>query len=233
MNLLHARKSVSITLRQAEIDVNFVLAEIYDEQSIYTELIGTYSSDRDKMIARTNMVSWGTNGALWAVCEALDIPTCSHPRYAVSSGITGILAGIIPSIASAYTLKEVAGRKYSAPAAPNLLCKVFDRPTTAQIEYPESVWQFLNTPPADGSNKKRKDVIIDRWIADSNIPAFTNRNSVQQIDAVCAVKEQKKTVTIGLLSARMSMLTQLSSEIFKMNRLLNELEMALRGAKHV
>jgi hypothetical protein len=226
-----AREHVSETLRGAEMDVNYVLAEIWDEQGIYNELVGSYSSERDKKIAITNMVSFGTNGALWAVCEALDIPTVTRPNFAIPSGITGILAGIIPSIASAYTLREVNGKKHSAPAAPNMLAKVFDRPTSLQTEYPPVVWNFLNSNPADNMQKKRKELIIDRWISDSNIPAFTDRSSTAQIDTVTASAPQNKTLTLAVLGARLSMLSQLSAEIFKMNRLLDEMEMALRGAK--
>jgi hypothetical protein len=227
------REQVSEVLRGAEMDVNYVLAEIYDEQGIYNELIGSYSSERDKIVAYTNMVSFGTNGVLWAVCESLDIVTATRARFAVSSGITGILAGVIPSIASAITLKEVNGLKHSAPAAPNMLAKMFDRPVSSQNDFPSVVWNWLNSQPADNQTKKRRDLIIDRWIADSNIPSFTDRSSQAQIDTITASTAQKKTVNISVLSARLSMLSQLASEVFKMNRLLDEMEMTLRGSKNV
>jgi hypothetical protein len=76
-------------------------------------------------------------------------------------------------------------------------------------------------------------LIVDRWIADSNIAVFTDRGSKKQIDLVTACSDQKKTVTIAILSARITMLSQLASEVYKMNRLLNEMEMVLRGNKHV
>jgi hypothetical protein len=53
------------------------------------------------------------------------------------------------------------------------------------------------------------------------------------IDMVASSKEEKKRLTIDVLSTRVSMLSRLSSEVFKMNRLLSELEMALRGTKSV
>jgi hypothetical protein len=95
------------------------------------------------------------------------------------------------------------------------------------------VWEWLNSAPADNSNKKRRDLIMDRWIADSNIPSFTDRNSQSQIDTVTASVDQKKTLTLSVLSARLSMLSQLASEVSKMNRLFDELEMNLRGIKRV
>lgn len=231
LQCVEMRQHIGEILRGAEMDVNYSLAEIYDEQGIYQELLSAYSSERDKALAYTNAVSFGTNGALWAICEALAIPTATRSHFAVSSGIIGILAGIIPSVASGITLKEVNGPKHSAPAAPNMLSKMFNRPTSSQTEFPFTVWSWLDSAPADNSGKKRKDQIIDRWIADSNIPAFTDRNSEKQIDSITASTAQKKTVTLSLLSARLAMLSQLSSEIFKMNRLLTELEMVVRGEK--
>src|SRR5262249_42909779 len=148
-----------------------------------------------------------------------------HGNYAISSGITGILAGIIPSIASAYTLRAVNGPKHSAPAGPNMLAKMFNRSVSPEIEYPSSVWQFLNSIPADSTNgkKTRRELIVDRWVSDSNIPAFTDRSSQDQIDLVVASTEQKKTLTLGVLATRLTMLQQLGTEVFKMNRLLLEL----------
>jgi hypothetical protein len=233
LDALESREVISEKLRRAEMEVNFVLAEIYDEQSLYNEVLSSYTGERDKIVAMTNAVSFGTNGILWAVAEGLDIPTYRYPHLSVSSGVTGIVAGVIPSVASAMTLKEVNGRKHSEPADPNMLAKLFDRPITARNDYPDGVWTFLDTIPADDpKGKKRKDQMIDRWIADKNLPSFTDRGSSSQIDLITNSEPQKKTVTISVLSTRLSLLSQLAAETFKMNRLLLELEMALDGSKH-
>lgn len=231
LSYFEAREHVSEVLRGAEMDVNYVLAELYDEQATYNELLSAYSAERDKIIAKTNAVSFATNGGLWALCEGLSIPTVSRAGFAVPSGITGILAGIIPSIASALTLKQLAGKNYSAPAAPNMLSQLFNRETSPELNYPPVVWDFLNDTPADNPQKKRKDILVDRWVMDSNIPVLTDRQSTKQINAVTGSTDQNKSLNISILSARIAMLQQLSCEVFKMNRLLDELEMALRGLK--
>jgi len=236
VELLETREHISEILRTTEMEVNFVLSEIYDEQSLYSDIMSSYTSQRDKAVAVTNAVSFGTNGILWAIAEAFDAPTNKYPNLSVPSGTIGILAGIVPSIASALTLKEVNGRKHSAPAAPNMLAKLFDRPTNKLIEYPNSVWTFLNAVPAgdaDAKPKRRRDSIIDRWVSDKNIPSFTDRSSQSQIDVVTASARQNKTLTIAVLSTRITLLQQLASEIYKMNRLLLELEMVLEGSKQV
>jgi len=130
------------------------------------------------------------------------------------------------------TLKEVNGKKHASRANPNMLAKLFNRPTSHQIDYPESIWRFLNSPPAEFMViKSRKELIIDRWISDKNI-SLQGRDSKQQIDLLTGT-ETECEITISLLTDRLSMLGQLASEIFKMNRLLLELEMVLAGDKHM
>ena len=113
-----------------------------------------------------------------------------------------------------------------------MLAKLFGYPTNEDIEYPHSVWDYLNqVPAADLKSKKRLDVLVDRWIADSNIPGFTNRTSRSQLDVITASVAQRKGLSIGTLSARQTMLLQLSAEILKMKRMLLELAMVAQGDK--
>jgi hypothetical protein len=113
-----------------------------------------------------------------------------------------------------------------------MLAKLFGYSTTEDIEYPHSVWDYLNQVPASNlKSKKRLDVLVDRWIADSNISGFTNRTSKAQLDVITASVSQKKGLSISTLSARQTMLLQLSAEILKMKRMLLELAMVAQGDK--
>ena len=232
IKLLGYSQKAALLIQKTNLEIDFTLAEINAELQVYEEILATFTNDRDKLVARINAASFISNGALWAVCEGLDIPTYARPRYSVSSGTTGILAGVIPSIASMYTLKAVNGKKKTSEAEPNMLAKLFGYPTTADIEYPNSVWQFINQVPAENpQSKKRLDQLVDRWIADSNMPAFTDRNSKKQLDVITASVAQRKGLSIGTLTARQVMLNQLSAEIMKMKRMLLELTMVLDGEK--
>jgi hypothetical protein len=131
-----------------------------------------------------------------------------------------------------YTLKAVNGKSKTSEVEPNMLAKLFKYPTTADIDYPHSVWEYLNEVPADQPKaKKRLDQLVDRWIADSNLPSFTDRSSHKQLDVITASVAQAKGLSIGTLTTRQSMLQQLSSEIMKMKRMLLELTMVVQGEK--
>jgi hypothetical protein len=99
---LEARQDAVEIIEQTRMEIDFTLAEINAEESLYSELIHAYSVARDRKIVLTNALAFGSNGALWALAEALSIPTFGASKFSIPSGITGILAGIIPSVASVY-----------------------------------------------------------------------------------------------------------------------------------
>lgn len=232
--LWEQKQRAALLIQKTDLEIDFALAEINAELQVYDEILATFMSDRDKLVARVNAASFISNGILWAIAEAYAIPTYKYPRLGIPSGTVGIAAGIVPSFASLYTLRAVNGKKKTSEVDPNMLAKLFGYPTTNENEYPHSVWDFLNQVPAsDPSQKKRLDQLMDRWIADANMPAFTNRSSKRQVDVMTASVAQKKGLTIGTLTAREVMLRQLSAEIMKMKRLLLELNMAVLGEKQL
>jgi hypothetical protein len=241
--LLGAVQKAELLITHTSLDVDFTIAEIEAEGEVYQEMLGKFTSDRDKLLARVNAGSFISNGVLWTICEALSIASINttfmnNPRHLVQfpipSGIVGIAAGIVPSLASMYTLKAVNGKKKTSEADPNMLAKLFGYPVTADNEYPASVWNYLHQTPADQPNGKiRLDQMVDRWVSDSNIPDFTDRASKKQLDVLTACVVQKKGLTIATLSTRLVMLNQLEAEVWKMKRMLLELTMAIQGEKSI
>ncbi|MBX3138205.1 hypothetical protein KF707_18395 [Candidatus Obscuribacterales bacterium] len=231
-DLLDTRQKARMLIQKTGLEVDATIAEISAERELYNEILTKFKEDRDKAIAKTNAFAFISNGALWAVTEAFVIPTYKHAIYNVPAGIVGIPAGMVPSAASMYTLKLINGKKQDSEVEPNMLAKIFKYQTNSEIEYPKSVWDYLNGVPADVPNsKKRIDQLIDRWIADSNIPGFTDRNSKKQLDVITASVSQRKGLTISSLTVRTVLLDQLLAEVVKMKRMLLELEMVTNGDK--
>lgn len=219
-------------IEQANLEVEYVLAEITSERNLYGEILASLTSRRDKLVARSNAASFYTNGALWAIGEAFDIPTYRVPKYSIPSGTVSILAGVVPSVFSLWAMHQYNGKKLTSEQDPNMLAKLFDYPINREVDYPAAIITFLNSVPPDGTSKKtRKDQLIDRWIADDNIHSFTDRKSKAQLDAITAGSSQKKGLSIDVLGARQDMLEQLASEVLKMKRMLLELSLAAKGDK--
>lgn len=201
--------------------------------SLYTELMEAYGAERNRKVAHTNLLAFATNGVMWTIAEGLTIPTYRVPSLSVGSGVVGILAGITPSVFSALAIKLIEGRPHRPKELPNMLSKIFGYPTTQNTEYPESVWKFLNTvPDGDTGDGTRKEQIIQHWIRDNYIPSFTKRDSSEQLDRLIGDGSRERyKLTIALLRDRRTMLQQLHAQISKMNRLLLELLMVMRGEK--
>ncbi len=250
LECLHVRQELHDTIQKADLllqrvdlEIDFTNAEIEAESQLYQEILAEFTEDRDKKVTYINAASFISNGILWTICEALAIGSINttyarNPRkclnLTIPSGIVGIAAGLVPSIASMYTLKAVNGAKRASEEEPNMLAMVFDYPQNSEIEYPQTVWKFLQQVPADTPNgKKRVDQLVDRWIADSNIPDFTDRKSKAQLDVLTASVSHKKGLSIQTLTSRNVMLLQLHAEIQKMKRFLLELTLAVQGEKRL
>jgi len=242
-DLIEAKQEATFLIQKANLDIDFTVAAIMTEREVYQEILSTFISDRDKKVARINAISFISNGVLWTVNSALAIGSINttyarNPKKCVNltipSGIVGIAAGIVPSVASMYTLKAVNGAKKTSEVEPNMLAKLFGYQTNPEIEYPKSVWNFLNQSPAnEKTGKTRLDLIIDRWISDSNMSEFTDRHSKKQLDVLTASVAQEKGLTINSLTARSVMLQQLQAEVLKMKRMLLELNMVAQGEKQL
>ncbi len=240
-DLIEATQRANNLIQRTNLEIDFTIAEIEAEDQVYEEILATFTSDRDKLVARVNAASFISNGILWAACEGMSIPSINttfskNPRnvvqWPIPAGIVGIAAGIVPSIASMYTLKAVNGKKKTSEVEPNMLAKLFNYPINSEIDYPNSVWQYLHQTPADAPKAKtRLNQLIDRWVADANMPAFTDRESKAQLDILTASASKKKGLNISTLTARIVMLRQLHAEVLKMKRMLLELSMAVEGEK--
>lgn len=223
-------------IEQARFDIDFVFAEIEAEQAWVEELLQVYTSERDRRINNANVQAFRVNGALWAVAEALSIPTYRQPRYSIPAGAIGIVAGVVPSMFSLYAIKSMDSDKYKRESYPNILSKIFDYPTLPRIDYPSSVWRYLNAAPAgsgsasDGDKRIRLRMLKDHWIADPNVQTFVEGHGEKELDLITGKNQSR--VSISLLTDRLIMLREVKAVVFGMNRPLRELSMVERGTKH-
>lgn len=225
------KEDISERIQQTRLEIDFTQSELAMDIALQSELLRNYTEARDSKVNAVNTWSFRTNGVLWAIAEGLDIPTYSRPRLSIPSGTVGILAGLVPSVFSLVALGELKGGHYDGTTRPNMLSKIFDYPTTPQIEYPDSIMAYLRSSPANNIfGKSRLDFIIDRWATDENIHSFTDRHSTKQLDLITGKVESR--LTIEIVCDRLTMLQQLSAIIQQMNRPLLELMMVTMGSKY-
>jgi hypothetical protein len=232
LEMLELKEELSETLEETRMEIEYVRSALAAELAVQSELVRAYTQRRDNRVLQSNLWSFRTNGALWAVTEALSIPTYSHPRYSVSAGTIGILAGLLPTAFSLVALRTSQGGSFDRQKRPNMLSRVFDYPVNPAIDYPESVWNFLNSAPAHRKGEgSRIKLLIDQWLADSNIHILSSLNNKAELDLLTGSVEQH--LSISLLSDRVAMMSQLDALVSLMNRPLLELLLCVRGVKHL
>ncbi len=231
--LRELKQEVLEVIEESRLEIEYVRAELRVENALHKELIESYSDNRDEKVYKSNVWGFRTNGVLWAVAEALTIPTYRNPRLAIPSGATGILAGLVPTAFSILALREAKGGRFDRKPHPNMLSKIFDYPASPRVDYPQSVWTYLHSIPPHAKEQKltRIDILINQWIEDKNIKYFSDRHSKSQLDLITGSVQHR--VSIGLLNDRANMLAELDALICLMHRPLLELMMALRGKKHL
>ena len=216
-------------IEQTRLEIEFVQAGLSLEIAMQDELLHGFEAERDKRMNSNYLWSFRTNGALWAVAEGLDIPTYNHPRYSIPSGTIGIVAGLVPSLFSMIAIRDKGGH-YEREARPNILSKIFSYPPPPEMDFPKSVWNWMNTPIANGvSTKSKLCELVDRWAEDKYMQSFSDKTSKAQLDIITGAVQSR--LSLQLISDRLAMLRQVSSLVGMMNRPLLELMMAVRGEK--
>jgi hypothetical protein len=216
-------------IEETRLEIDFVVSEIEEENARFEETLQTFSDERDRRVNKAYNWAFRTNGALWAVAEGLDIPTYSSPRYSIPSGTIGIVAGLVPSLFSAYALRAEGGKRYEKAAFPNMLSKIYGLPTHEGIEYTESVWTYLNSPTPGPDKRTRKEILINHWIDDKNISIF--KHGMTKQDLILLTGAEQPMVTIDLIKDRLTMLREVEAVTLQMSRPLLEINMVLQGKK--
>jgi hypothetical protein len=229
LDINELKVSLIETIERARLDIDFAVAEIEGEQALLEELVQAYSTDTINRANKENLWSFRTNGILWAAAESLSIPTFSHPRYSIASGTLGIVAGLVPSLFSAYAVHTSGGKHYERQPYPNMLTQIYDCPTTPNTEFPKFVFEYFNSIPP-GQSRTRREILIDHWRSDKNIHIFDRGLTATKVSLLTG--SSQNDVTIDLLNDRLTMLREVKALTLHINRPLLELMMAVQGQKN-
>ncbi len=226
-NLLKAKGRYNSILFKASLEVDAFTSVLQKEINQYHELQVVLSEKANHRINMTNFASFWSNGALWAVAEAFDIPTYRNPlaKLSIVSGSTGILAGIIPSAFSLYSLPFLSSKQYPMEKDPNMLSELFNYQIPASKTYPLLVWKYLNGKAIEYNqgNLTRRDVLINNWVKKGFILSADNEKAQDTIDVICNNVTRKKGFRLSTLNYRESMLSDVSSQVSNLKVYLQEL----------
>lgn len=209
-----------------------VIAEIEREVSDGVEVKSALESKRDSAIKTNSIANVIGNGLIQTVGELEQIPfeTVVDSRYELPGESVEGAGNIMGGGFGALALHQNSGVKLSATIKPNMLAKVFKRPNDSDTEYPDVIWNYLNTPPP-GSKEgtTRREALIRRWEDLGRIPAQTTPKGRLYMRTLAGTVAQNKTVTISMLDDRTAMLLDLRAEVNQIYKELLNMMLVVRA----
>ncbi len=226
-NMLKVKGRYNSILFKASLEIDSFESVLQKEINQYHEVQMVLSEKANKRINMTNFASFWSNGALWAVAEAFDIPTYRNPlaKLSIVSGSTGILAGIIPSAFSLYSLPFLSSKQYPMENDPNMLAPLFNYQIPPNKQYPLLIWKYLNHKAieSNSANLTRREILINNWIKKGFILNENNVKAKETLDIICSTVTQKKGFRLTTLGYRESMLSDVSGLVSNLKIYLQEL----------
>jgi hypothetical protein len=215
-------------VEETRLQIDLVTDEIDEEQVILEEGMRIFTEETDERVNRANLWAFRTNGVLWAVAEALTIPSYKSPKLSVPSGTVGIIAGIVPSVFSAYATRASDGGRFKRQIYPNMMTQLYDIPPIPRVEFPNVVWRWLNSSTSD-DKRSRRQIILDHWRDDKNINVF--HNGINHDKLMLLTGNENYNTNMQLISDKLIMMGQLKAVTRQMSRPLLEICMAAQGKK--
>ncbi len=138
------------------------------------------------------------------------------PNPELSHAGTGLLiggAGVLLILGTAALSVPTASR-LPATIDTGLLARILDRPPTPGSEYPEFIWQYLNTK-LPGDKQSARDLLIDKWTRLGFLPP--NRDAAQRrMEILTSPLGTVSKVDGRVLGDRAAMLGELSAALAKL-----------------
>jgi hypothetical protein len=221
---LSLRQQITEAVLAASLDVDEVIAEISYEQAQIMELQDRLSNAKSNKVNTLTIagILVGSGTSAIGTGMGLNNSTAKAGDWVQVFGGTG---GIILSILALH----VQGGADYLPLAPDMLAPLFGREAEKSSIYPQDVWAYLNTVPAADPRVKVpwKEQLINEWIKAGRIGPPTAPASQAKIDRLTSGIANRKRLSIGDLSDRKAMLSDVRSRVSLMNRDLRDLTRAV------
>ena len=215
----HMNESVLVVTLQ----VRDVAARIDRQVTLLNRQRQFMEDRRDKASRINSIANLLSNGFMQEIGQAGEMKVNEVPGEELE-----LVAGGLTVMLGAIALKKQGGSREPASTKPNLLAKVFEQPTSEEVEYPPIVWWYLNTaPPGLPSTETRRAELMRRWrkfgVLAGNKPADARRG------AMLSSSTKRQMLTIGLLSDQATLLSEVKSEVYQLDHEVLQLMVGLQA----
>jgi hypothetical protein len=224
------RQDCTEAILQSGLEVRTIAGRIDRELSNAGEVLAYLAERRDRAVrlnTYADLISGGITGVLSGGLKIAD-------AAGVTPDIIDTAEGALQTGISTWALQQQAGEQRKQQGIPSILTHLFQERSSAQADYPASVWAYLSSPlPAAQSNASRLDILVDRWLKLGL--CFTHRGHGPPRERALKVAGHLEThkVTIDVLEDRIAMLNDLRATIVQMDSDLLELMEVVRGGRKI
>jgi hypothetical protein len=221
---LSLREELTEAIVATSLDVDETIAEIAYEQDRVTEVQDRLTSAKNNRVNTLTLagIMVGSGSSAIGTGMALNNSLAKAGDWVQLFGGTG---GIVLSILAL----RARGPTASVEVAPNMLASFFGREPESSSVYPEDVWKYLNSAPADNPRVRVPwtQELIAQWVKNGRIGPPTAPASQAKIDRLTSAGANCGKLSIGDLIDRKGMLTDVRTRVALMNRDLRDLTKAV------
>jgi hypothetical protein len=222
---LSLRQELTEAVVAASLDVDETIAEIGFEQDKVTEVQDRLTSAKNNKVNTLTLAGIMVGSGTSAIGTGMGLNN-SLAKAGDWVQVFGGTGGIVLSILA------LRVRGPTAPVgvvAPNMLAPFFGREPENNSVYPEDVWKYLSSAPADDPrvHVPWTQELIAQWVKNGRIGPPTAPESQAKIDRLTSAGANPGKLSIGDLIDRKGMLTDVRTRVALMNRDLRDLTKAV------
>ena len=221
--VLAIRQNLIEDIFTAELEVRTAQSRLDGEIALMDEVRAKLEERRDKAVTLTAAAGVITNAFNGITGNALDF----SEKLSLPARILEVADGGVGFSLAALALKQQQGEKKISERVGGMISRIFDN-TTKNVDYPDSVWLFLNTaPPGQGGGLTRRATLINNWAKEGIIRQGRSKWE-HRLSHITNGTVDRHRITISVLEDRDAMLHDLRAAISPMDVLLLEMMTLVR-----
>ena len=239
LQTLKQTKSSSNDLIALKIELlESILTASYETRSVVNKIdkeiamsgeVSTYMVNIVDLALRMNTyVNFISGGITRMVTGGLTLGSVNH----IAPDTLTAIEGVIQTSLASWGVWQLRGEKrLERSGKENMLAPMFDPSSRNAVNYPPSVWTYLNSSPT-GSNTEpsRREMLLDHWYK-HGLYLMNNKRKTSDADRVQKVSGTNQIsfrLTADILKDRMTMLTDLRATVEQMDDNLLEILQVIR-----
>ncbi len=224
---LELRQGLVEQVFTAHMEVHSVVSRIDADTARADNLHALFQEREDHALRLNSIANFIAGGITDMVGNPIKIGGFDVPGDILDTATGGVQAGL-----ASLAYQQQSKNKKQAHGVPNMLARLFDRPTDPSMDYPDSVWNFLvSAPPGANPSDTRRRLLVRTWLDARVLERHKRAKGTleERISRISGTGDVAGRVYIDDLAARSAMLSGLRAVVTEMDQYLMEIMWLITG----